>query len=180
MRVVKAIGYDAGPLDSRRAHDLTSDDHYDYVYPLREWLWDRPRAVAEIRAAGLRVPRKSSCIFCPASKPWEIAELVRDWPHLADQIIEMEDRAQPYLRSIEGLWGRTVKGMRGAVPKPGSMAKFIRALRADPELLYRYLALAPQLPEDTSADVGKVPTFRHTPLPSPQRRRRRLPLVKAA
>jgi hypothetical protein len=36
--VVKAIGYDAGPLDSRRSHNLTSDADYDYVYPLREWV----------------------------------------------------------------------------------------------------------------------------------------------
>lgn len=73
LRVVKAIGYDFGPLDSRRAHHLTADEKYEYVYPLREFGWDRPRVVAEIRAEGVRMPRKSSCVFCPASKPWEIA-----------------------------------------------------------------------------------------------------------
>ena len=57
-KVVKAIGYDAGPGDARRAHHLTSDARYDYVYPLREWFWDRARAIAEIRAAHLPVPRK--------------------------------------------------------------------------------------------------------------------------
>jgi hypothetical protein len=176
MRVVKAIGYDAGPLDSRRAHHLTSDAYYDYIYPLREWSWDRARAIAEIRAAGLPLPRKSACIFCPASKPWEVAELVRDWPHLADRIVEMEDRARPHLTAIEGLWGRTVKGMRGAVPRPGSMAQFIRALRADPEMLRRYLAMAPQLPTEVAADVGTVPKFRRAPISE----RRRLALVAAA
>jgi hypothetical protein len=172
-RVVKAIGYDAGPGDSRRAHHLTSDKRYDYVYPLREWGWDRARAIAEIRAARLRVPRKSSCIVCPASKPWEIAELVRDWPHLADQIVDLEDEVQPNLQAIEGLWGRTVKGTRGAVPRPGSMAVFIRALREDPDLLQRYLAMAPPPQRVATADVGGVPLFRHPPPAS----RRHLPVT---
>jgi hypothetical protein len=168
-KVAKAIGYDAGPLDSRRAHFLKSDAAYDYLYPLREWGWDRARAVAEIRAAGLRVPRKSACVFCPASKPWEIAEIVRDWPEIADRIIEIEDRAQPHLTTIEGLWRKTIKGMRGAVPRPGSMATFIRALRADPELLRRYLALAPAEETSTVPGIGGVPTF-GAPLLSTHRR----------
>ena len=171
LRVVKAIGYDAGPLDSRRAHHLTADHRYEYVYPLREWGWARPRAVAEIRAAGLPMPRKSSCIFCSAMKPWEVAQLVRDWPALADYIVEIEDTAQPYIR-IEGLWGKTVKGMRGAIPKPGSMAEFIREVREDRALLEWYLAMEPPLEVDRSPDVGQVPTFRRAPLSQ----RRGLPL----
>jgi hypothetical protein len=162
-RVVKAIGYDAGPLDSRRAHHLTSDERYDYVYPLREWLWDRPRAVAEILAEGVKLPRKSSCVFCPASKPWEIAELVRDYPDIADRIVLIEDTAQPYLETIEGLWGKTVKGMRGAVPRPGSMAEFIRTCRRDPDTLRRYLAMAPKEDVYSGDDVGRVPQFRVVP-----------------
>lgn len=162
-KVVKAIGYDAGPLDSRRAHNLTSDAAYDYVYPLREWGWDRARAAAEIRAAGIRVPRKSACVFCPASKPWEIAEIVRDWPEIADRIVEIEDRAQPHLREVEGLWRKSIKGMRGAVPRPGSMAAFIRALRADPALLRRYLDMAPAEPVAVGDDIGGVPTFMDAP-----------------
>src|SRR6185295_18991345 len=100
-------------------------------------------------------------------------ELVRDWPHLADQIVRLEDEAQPNLQAIEGLWGRTVKGMRGAVPRPGSMAVFIRALRQDPDMLRRYLALAPPLPQTDSDEVGRAPTFRRS---SPSSRRH-LPVV---
>jgi hypothetical protein len=177
-KVVKAIGYDAGPLDSRRAHDLTSDAAYDYVYPLREWLWDRARAAAEIRAAGLPVPRKSACVFCPASKPWEIAELVRDWPEIADRIVEIEDTARPHLREVEGLWRKAIKGMRGAVARPGSMALFIRALRADPALLRRYLDMAPAEPIAVGDDIGAVPTFKGAP--ASVSKRRRLPLAPAA
>lgn len=172
-KVVKAIGYDAGSVDSRRAHDLKSDARYDYVYPLREWSWDRARAVAEIRAAGLRVPRKSACVFCPASKPWEIAEIVRDWPEIADRIIAIEDRARPNLREVEGLWRKTIKGMRGAVPRPGSMAAFIRGLRADPEVLRRYLAMAPAEDASAATDVGSMPRFKSAPAST----RRRLALA---
>lgn len=144
QRVVKLIGYDAGPADSRRAHDLKNDDHYTYVYPLRDEGWSRDRCIAEIRAAGVPVPRKSACIYCPASKTHEIAALVRDYPTLADYVCELEDRAQPNLRGIDGLWRKEVKGMRGAVAKPGSMAVFIRQLRADSALMKRHLALAPE------------------------------------
>lgn len=122
-------------------------DQYTYLYPLRELGWDRDRCVEEIERAGVRVPRKSACIYCPASKPHEIAELVRDHPELADYICRIEDAAMPDLTEIEGLWRSTVKGMRGAVARPGSMAQFIRALRADPAMLARYLVPpAPALP----------------------------------
>lgn len=166
-KVVKAIGYDAGPRDSRRAHQIAHDDRYDYVYPLREWNWDRPRAVAELRATGTPIPPKSACFHCPASKPWEIAEIVRDHPELADRIVEIEDTAKPHLTGIEGLWGRTVKGLRGAIPKPGSMADFIRSLRRDPAMLQRYLDMKP--PEDVyDGPVGGIPLFVDEPAPSRQ------------
>jgi hypothetical protein len=153
-RVVKAIGYDAGVKDSARAWKLTNDKHYEYVYPLREWGWDRVRIVAELRAVNAPIPPKSSCYFCPQSKPWEIARLVRDQPHLADKIIEIEDAARPGLRGIEGFWRSTIIGSRpgkggvrvptGAIPKPGSMALFIRQLRADPAMMQHYLDLEPE------------------------------------
>ena len=86
----------------------------------------------------------------------------------------MEDEAQPNLHAIEGLWGRAVKGTRGAVPRPGSMAVFIRALREDSDMLHRYLALAPPLGEVDRDDVGRVPTFRRAP---PSSSRRHLPVA---
>ena len=176
-KVVKAIGYDAGYRDSRRAHHLTNDEHYEYVYPLREWGWDRPRIIAELRAVGAPIPPKSACYFCPASKPWEIARLVRDHPALADRIVAIEDTAQPNLKGIEGLWGRTVKGFRGAIPKPGAMAEFIRALRRDPAMLKRYLAMEPP-EEQYTGPVGRVPEFLDERKPASSKRR--LPLLEDA
>jgi hypothetical protein len=154
QRVVKLIGYDAGPKDSRRAHELGNDARYTYLYPLRDLGWDREQCIAEIRRAGVRVPRKSACIYCPASKPHEIAELVRDFPALADYVCRIEDTAMPDLTDIEGLWRSSVKGLRrGSVARPGSMAAFIRSLRADPSMLERYLV-----------PPAMVPTQRRLPL----------------
>jgi hypothetical protein len=67
QRVVRLIGYDAGPRDTMRAnHALSIDDPlYDCQYPLREWGWDRDACVARIQAEGLPVPPKSACwILC--------------------------------------------------------------------------------------------------------------------
>lgn len=49
-RVLKFIGYDAGPKDMRRrnhAGDL-EDPKYEYRYPLIDWNWDRERCIDEI------------------------------------------------------------------------------------------------------------------------------------
>lgn len=121
LRVRKVIGYDAGPKDARRSH-IADDDKYEYWYPLRDWGWDRERCEAEIAAAGLRVPPKSACFFCPASKPHEIEAIVRDHPDLAERICAMEAAAAPKLIKVEGLWRKATK------KRPGSMTEFIRGM----------------------------------------------------
>lgn len=125
FKVVRVIGYDAGPKDSRRAWDKTDDEKYHYWYPLREWGWDRERCIERIREAGLEPPVKSSCFFCPAMQTHEVEELVRDHPGHADRIIAMEKAAKPNLRNIEGLWRRSRKRDK----RPGDMTTFIERLR---------------------------------------------------
>ena len=120
-RVDRAIGYDCSPADSKRyAHVAGSldDVRYNYVYPLREWGWDRPQCEARICEAGLPVPVKGACFFCPASKPHELHALGSDQLRA---IVVMEKRAQPRLTAIEGLWRNGTKGTRSGVPKPGRM-----------------------------------------------------------
>jgi hypothetical protein len=95
QKVIKMIGYDAGPADTKRAWNLTDDEQYHYVYPLREWGWDRERCIEEIRRAGLPPPPKSACFFCPANKPEEIEALPRS---AQDRIMEIERQAAPYLQ----------------------------------------------------------------------------------
>jgi hypothetical protein len=61
-KVVKAIGCDAGPADSRRIR-YEEDEEYRYWYPLASWGYDRQRCQEIILRAGLPVPVKSACFF---------------------------------------------------------------------------------------------------------------------
>jgi hypothetical protein len=123
-KALRAIGYDAGPCDSKRG-TRESNGPWRWIYPLREWGWDRERCMAEIAAVGLPVPHKSACFFCPSTKPAELIQLAKRHPDLARRAVEMEDRARHRLRKIEGLWGKGTKGMRGAEKKPGSWRVFL-------------------------------------------------------
>lgn len=52
-------------------------DRYDVKYPLREQGITRPQCREIIRAAGLPVPPKSACFFCPAMRQIEIMRLAQ-------------------------------------------------------------------------------------------------------
>lgn len=123
-RVTQCIGFDAGPADlRRRAHGGNPGDRqYDYWYPLIDWGWDRARCMEEITKAGLPIPPKSSCFFCPAIKPAEVRQLP---PALLRRIVLLEARAAPRLRTIAGLWRNGTKGTRSGEPRPGSIIAFI-------------------------------------------------------
>lgn len=96
-KVRKAIGYDDSPADQKRSckadrtFKVKPDARYDYWYPLQEWHWDRARCIREIREAGLPVPLKSSCFFCPNMKMPEIDQLPAE--KLA-RIVILEARAK--------------------------------------------------------------------------------------
>jgi hypothetical protein len=126
-KVRKAIGYDAGPADTKRAWNLTSDEQYEYWYPLRDWGWDRDECKRQIAAAGLPVPMKSSCFFCPAMKRDEVEWLVREHPDYALRILRMESIAKPYLESTEGLWRSVPGGMTPFILE--QMAKLVPAYK---------------------------------------------------
>lgn len=81
-KVVKFIGYDAGEerrLLNALPHDL-QDKKYQKEYPLMEWGWSRKGCIQAIRDAGLPLPGKSSCFFCPSMKRWEIRTLYHRYP----------------------------------------------------------------------------------------------------
>jgi hypothetical protein len=101
-KVLKAIGYDAGPADSRR-HRYIEDDEYRYWYPLASWNLDRPNCEKIIQAAGLPLPMKSSCFFCPACKKHEILWLQEHHPDLLERALAIERNARDGLTSIHGL-----------------------------------------------------------------------------
>jgi hypothetical protein len=134
-RIVKAIGYDDGKSDRRRrkradkgtdkirlkiveratqGRDPLSDQweahHCDFWYPLQDWGLAREALPAIIRKAGLPVPRKSACFYCPAMKPGEVVELRLKHPELFARAVAIEKGAR------EGKHGLTTKvglGMGG-------------------------------------------------------------------
>ena len=114
--VVKAIGLDAGeehrltwarPQSSgqeRLSRQEWLDLHYFvYYYPLMGWGYDRDRCKEIIAAAGLPVPMKSACFYCPASKKAEIAWLRDHHPELLERALAIERNAQAKLTSVKGL-----------------------------------------------------------------------------
>lgn len=110
---VKAIGYDNGPKDSRRAHKRTEDDEFRYWYPLRDWGWDREECERQCHMEFGSVPKKSACFFCPATQECELKELAAEHPDLFNRALAMERNAKPKLDKIEGLWSRTTKRRPG-------------------------------------------------------------------
>lgn len=148
-KVLRAIGYDAGPCDMKRGTS-ESKGPWRWIYPLREWGWDRERCELEIARAGLPVPGKSACFFCSSMKPAELIQLAKRHPDLARRAVIMEDNARPRLREISGLWGRGTKGTRGGEAKPGSWRDFL-SVHA-PEVLPPDPMVGPELePEGAAA-----------------------------
>lgn len=104
-QVVRAIGYDAGPRDRKRAARAnqanSASRRWRLWYPLIEWGWSREECVEAIARAGLSRPGKSACFFCPASKRREVLELRKQEPELFARAIALEKNAK--LSSIKGL-----------------------------------------------------------------------------
>lgn len=99
-KVVKYIGYDAD--EERRAKNY-EDKKYTVKFPLIEWQMGRDECVISILSAGLPLPGKSACFFCPSSKPKEIRQLKREYPELLKRAIAMEENAFENLSSVKGL-----------------------------------------------------------------------------
>lgn len=118
QRVIKAIGYDNGAQDCRRrakadravakkaAKGHADARQYEYWYALQEWGIDRIECLRLIAMAGLPVPMKSACWFCPASKKSEVIWLRDTHPLLFLRAIAMENRARSGRHGLD-----TVKGL---------------------------------------------------------------------
>jgi hypothetical protein len=104
-KVNKFIGYDT--TESSRAEKINIRERaepnkkYNYVYPLIEWGIPRKQCLEIIKDAGLCLPGKSACYFCPSSKVSEIKQLKHTYPLLFDRAIALEDNAN--LTKIKGL-----------------------------------------------------------------------------
>lgn len=92
MQVVKCIGFETG--EEKRTFRFPDNPKYKPRFPLQEWGWDRAKCAEVVEAAGLKVPEKSACFFCPARKKHEIAELNESAPEKMKRALEMEDKAR--------------------------------------------------------------------------------------
>jgi hypothetical protein len=127
-KVIKLIGFEACEgYRQERAADRThagrgSPDaqRYEWQYPLMEWGWNLERCKQAIADAGMPIPPKSACFFCPTQRPEEVEELSDDE---RARIVRMELRAEPYNRKVHGLWRRP----RRTLGLPGSITEYILA-----------------------------------------------------
>ena len=105
-RVTRFIGYDAGER-KRYEHSKqynAADKKYENRYPLIEdWHWTRDDCIRAIQEAGLPLPGKSSCFFCPSMKRKEIEALKRQYPDLYRRALAIEENAMPHLKTVKGL-----------------------------------------------------------------------------
>jgi hypothetical protein len=121
QRVHKLIGFDAtedhrtfadgkGMNVAPRPGVPPYGDRYVMRYPLREWGFDRAACGRIITGAGLPLPPKSACFFCPAMKQIEIELLRTSDPVLYMLALEMERlyRSGPHFRG-DDIW--TVKAV---------------------------------------------------------------------
>ncbi|MEV6547931.1 phosphoadenosine phosphosulfate reductase [Streptomyces sp. NPDC051597] len=75
-----------------RANNRTRIPHEQVVYPLLDLGLRRTDCQRIIRKAGLPIPPKSACWFCPMKRPSEWHELRRNQPELFDQACALEDQ----------------------------------------------------------------------------------------
>jgi hypothetical protein len=75
----------------QRASNKKAEPYERPIYPLLELGLDRADCMAVIRNAGLPVPPKSSCFFCPFHRPQTWAEMRRDEPDLFARSQQLED-----------------------------------------------------------------------------------------
>lgn len=81
----------------QRATSRKTEPYEALEYPLLTLEWkggvglDRSMCAAVIAAAGLPVPPKSSCFFCPFHRPAVFADMARDEPELFERAALLED-----------------------------------------------------------------------------------------
>lgn len=90
------VGFDA---DEEKRIKATPNDNFENYFPLVEWGWNRGKCIEVIAKAGLTLPGKSSCFFCPNMKKHEILRLPDE---LKERVINMEKNATK-LAEIKGL-----------------------------------------------------------------------------
>lgn len=84
-----AIGISVDEI--QRANTRTEIPHERVVYPLLDLELRRDDCMRVIREAGLPVPPKSSCYFCPFHRPAAWEDQARDEPELFERSCQLEE-----------------------------------------------------------------------------------------
>src|SRR5262249_58987667 len=79
------------------------DGRSRYWSPWVRGGYARQRCQEITAGAGLPVPMKSACFYCPASKKREIVWLAEHHPDLLERALAIERNAQAKLTSVKGL-----------------------------------------------------------------------------
>mgnify|MGYP001608319753 CR=1 FL=1 len=87
--VEKLVGFDADEIHRGNAKQRNKR-RYRTRYPLRDWDWGRRECIDAVERAGLPVPPKSSCFFCPATRSPDIVALGRRHPDLLERALAIE------------------------------------------------------------------------------------------
>jgi len=133
QKVRKLIGFECTETArlaraDARAHSGKADkkelERFTYEMPLMDWGMDLAACIESIREAGLPVPPKSSCYFCPFQKPEEVDSAT---PEDRARTILIELTAEPYNTQVRGLWRRP----RKEDGRPGSITEYILAKKLD-------------------------------------------------
>lgn len=101
-KVIRLIGIHAGEV---RRGKIPDDAKFTYRYPLREWGWGQTECEAAHARAGITLPCKSACFFCPAMRKAEVIHLSKEHPDLFARAVEMERNATASgtLQTVKGL-----------------------------------------------------------------------------
>lgn len=109
-KIVRAVGFESTECRRVKRAKTYAVKHPDRKYltwfPLVEWGYTLEDCIAEIKAAGLLVPPKSSCYFCSAMKIPEIEQLASEEPEKFLAALRLEQNAIPRLTKLKGLGGR--------------------------------------------------------------------------
>lgn len=123
------IGFEAGEegraaKDPNAGKDLTNRRNR---FPLIEWGLCRCRCEQVMRDAGLPIPRKSACTFCPYASKGDWQTLARELPEQFAKIAELESQKPP---TIENNIKLSIMGF-SSIKLSAAQAKALAELTAD-------------------------------------------------
>jgi hypothetical protein len=114
-----AIGIGISVDEIHRANNRRCEPHEEIVYPLLDLGLRRTDCARVIRNAGLPVPPKSSCYFCPFHRPETWHEQRRTEPDLFEKSCQLEEllnRRRDELGKDHVYLTRFNKPLREAIP----------------------------------------------------------------